>query len=1542
MAGIVFIPGSTAGISKIKENTKTNLSGVITGDGATIGYVPVSQFTHADGSINFTGIQSYESSNTFLSGNQVVDKNYVDTAIDENINEVSGSVVELDTTNFDGILSATDTQVQRAFDTVDDITTTDVPEGTNEYFTQARSRESISENILGIDYNNTTGVFSLDTDYVIPQSTTDIPEGTNEYFNLTRARESISENITGMSYDSGTGVFSLDTDYVIPQDTSDIPEGSNLYYTDGRAKSAFTESVIGLDYNSGTGDLSLTVGYVIPQTTSDVPEGSNEYFTEARARESISETVLGLDYDNTSGVISLTDGYVIPTTTDEINWNDAVSKEHDQNTDTGTTEDSFVLDSDGASPIRFKNDAGVLRLRNNADDDDVDLVVENLTVNGTQTIIHSTVLEVDDNTITVNAGVSGTPTLDGGLIVKRGIETNSSILWNEVEDNWYAGLLGAENIIWTAGTDGAGSGLDADLLDGHDSSYFTPSGHAHIHNELDGLDGGTTDEYYHLTETQHTDLTDGGDTTLHTHDIYSLADGSRNYSGKISYDTDKTFTDDKELVAKKYVDDSIENLSGSLESSIDSSIEIAVENLSGSVDATYVKLVDYEDLDVLNKVKNVDGAGSGLDADLWDGNEFADYLDQAVKTTSQPSFVQVNIENAPVLSGEVATKDYTDTQDMVIPSIVSEPTGFESRTTSTISFNDGTLTFTITPTVTTFNVWMKGVKFEKEESSVILDGTTGLWFIYFLTDGTLSAGQSAWIFVDGKAPVATVYWNGVTGLLGDERHGIIMDGQTHDYLHHVVGVRYRSGLTGSFTDTTFSISDGIIYDEDIENVIPTTTSCRVFYREAGIYNFTASQTKWYVEDTNILQWDNAGTLQDVDNNKYMAMWFFATNDPDNPIYVLTGQSQDTKLKDARANNKYESLVLLTLPSQEMKLLYRVILRRSGTNELYVEAQDLRSVSNLPAGTYVASVHGNLSGLLDDDHTQYLLEDGTRLLTADWDAGSFKITAETLESDVTTGTPAFIVASTTLISNLNADLLDGQHGNYYASQDALVGISGSIITDHGDLSGLDGDDHTQYSLATGTRDFTGIVQYDTDKTFTDDKDIIAKKYVDDEIAGLTSDHEELTSLLGGAEDDHYHLTGVQQTALTSGNSTTLHDHDKYSLADGTRDFTGKISYDTDKTFSDDKELIAKKYVDDEIAGLTSDHEELTSLLGGSVGNHYHLTDTQLAGLTSGESTELHSHAGGSGITSGSVSPYHLNDTNSPTSGQIPSYDPSGKFTWVDDNTTMGTLYDYTFLVLNGIYSYSLPLTPISKKSLLVAINGVILHPNDYLLSGSVATFVSGAVQTDDNAFVKIIDPAIEGFDFDEAPLNSTPYVRNDGAWTSAETTLTNSTDKIPRSDAVYNAISDNTPIGSVVLWPVARSIPTNWKEQNGDPISRSTYSTLFGITSTDYGVGDGSTTFNLPDTEANGSFIRHYKSGTSAAIGTLQPDQMQGSSGQIRGRPDDATASGTWYNGVVQTTQAEHISVNPATQITDGVNGTPRTGTTTYPYNLAMIYIIKVL
>jgi hypothetical protein len=100
------------------------------------------------------------------------------------------------------------------------LTTTDIAEGTNLYWTDAR-------------FDSRFGT----------KTTTNLAEGTNLYY--TQAR-------FNTAFDAKT--------------TTDLDEGTNLYYTDARSRAAFSENAVGLDYSSGSGILSLTAGYAIPTT----------------------------------------------------------------------------------------------------------------------------------------------------------------------------------------------------------------------------------------------------------------------------------------------------------------------------------------------------------------------------------------------------------------------------------------------------------------------------------------------------------------------------------------------------------------------------------------------------------------------------------------------------------------------------------------------------------------------------------------------------------------------------------------------------------------------------------------------------------------------------------------------------------------------------------------------------------------------------------------------------------------------------------------------------------------------------------------------------------------------------------------------------------------------------------------------------------------------------------------------------------------------------------------------------------------------------
>ena len=74
-------------------------------------------------------------------------------------------------------------------------------------------------------------------------------------------------------------------------------------------------------------------------------------------------------------------------------------------------------------------------------------------------------------------------------------------------------------------------------------------------------------------------------------------------------------------------------------------------------------------------------------------------------------------------------------------------------------------------------------------------------------------------------------------------------------------------------------------------------------------------------------------------------------------------------------------------------------------------------------------------------------------------------------------------------------------------------------------------------------------------------------------------------------------------------------------------------------------------------------------------------------------------------------------------------------------------------------------------------------------------------------------------------------------------------------------SDSVPTG--VLNPYAgATAPVGWLLCFGQAISRTTYSTLFTAIGTTYGVGDGSTTFNLPDMRGQGTAGLDNMGGTS--------------------------------------------------------------------------------
>ena len=132
--------------------------------------------------------------------------------------------------------------------------TSDLAEGTNLYYTDARSRAALSVTDTGGDgslaYNNTSGVFTFTG-----------PNQAEANARIDAAPSNVRQHISAtgnINYNSSTGVISESLT------TTDITEGDNLYYTQARFDTAF----------SG-------------KSTSDLTEGTNLYYTTDRANTAI-------------------------------------------------------------------------------------------------------------------------------------------------------------------------------------------------------------------------------------------------------------------------------------------------------------------------------------------------------------------------------------------------------------------------------------------------------------------------------------------------------------------------------------------------------------------------------------------------------------------------------------------------------------------------------------------------------------------------------------------------------------------------------------------------------------------------------------------------------------------------------------------------------------------------------------------------------------------------------------------------------------------------------------------------------------------------------------------------------------------------------------------------------------------------------------------------------------------------------------------------------------------------------------------------------
>jgi len=450
--------------------------------------------------------------------------------------------------------------------------------------------------------------------------------------------------------------------------------------------------------------------------------------------------------------------------------------------------------------------------------------------------------------------------------------------------------------------------------------------------------------------------------------------------------------------------------------------------------------------------------GTGA-ATLTDGGILLGSGTSAITATAAPTDGQLLIGSTGV-DPVIATLTAADGVDIVnaagsitIGSPANSVGFIDPANDVTTSFVNGTSTYTIQPTAASFTYWSDGGSYTKSAPESIIVGTDeGAHYLYY--NGATLSQTTTWTddLITKYAFVAIIYWDATNNeqlYIGDEfLHTTSMSPLTHVYLHDTRGFALDTG--GGLTDISsdgdgdllasaeFGVEATVAWDEDAK----FSHTARTSISNIAVYYKTGADASniWRYDDTasyGVLNTGtgraaynqlNAGTWQqtEVGNNNYVLAHVFTFNDSTRKFGVIQGENSYATIPLARDGAETEILAITLdgLPGPEIKFLgtliyqtadaYNVVtnpsksrIRTTGTGDDYVDLRDFGVTRGGVSGTLTD--HGALTGLSDDDHTQYLLADGTRALAGAWDMGGQATTNVNIDSGVITGITDLLVA-----------------------------------------------------------------------------------------------------------------------------------------------------------------------------------------------------------------------------------------------------------------------------------------------------------------------------------------------------------------------------------------------------------------------------------------------------------------------------------------------------------------------------------------------------
>lgn len=203
------------------------------------------------------------------------------------------------------------------------------------------------------------------------------------------------------------------------------------------------DAILYVHTNAASLSNSLTLNFGTGST-----EGTDTYeFNGSESKTIAINSGTGLALTKSVGSVSIG---IDTTTMAKINLS------HQQNTDKGTTNNSFRINSSNTSGtaggILIKHSESSLHLRNSTDTDYADLRVKDLFVEGKLTTVSSNDVNIGDSIITLNSDLtSDLPNADGGVEVKlfkaNDTETSAKMIFNSSLGVWQATFGDVENLI---------------------------------------------------------------------------------------------------------------------------------------------------------------------------------------------------------------------------------------------------------------------------------------------------------------------------------------------------------------------------------------------------------------------------------------------------------------------------------------------------------------------------------------------------------------------------------------------------------------------------------------------------------------------------------------------------------------------------------------------------------------------------------------------------------------------------------------------------------------------------------------------------------------------------------------------------------------------------------------------------------------------------------------------------------------------------------------------------------------------------------------